>query len=110
MGDHLTIETPEQVTLEFPLAGVGSRFLALALDTLIQFGLGALLGILAIVVYWGVLGGAVRARPWVLAAFVILAFLFQFGYFAFFEAIWNGQTPGKRRLHLRVIRDSGRPI
>ena len=34
----------------------------------------------------------------------------QFGYFAMFEAFWNGQTPGKRWTHLRVIKDSGRPI
>ena len=32
------------------------------------------------------------------------------GYFAFFEWIWNGQTPGKRWLKLRVIREDGRPI
>ena len=33
-----------------------------------------------------------------------------FGYFAFFEWIWNGQTPGKRWLKFRVIREDGRPI
>ena len=36
-ADKLTIETPEQTSLEFPLAGIGSRFLALAIDTLLQF-------------------------------------------------------------------------
>jgi hypothetical protein len=41
---------------------------------------------------------------------VIAWFLVQFGYFLFFEAVWNGQTPGKRWTHLRVIQDSGRPI
>ena len=35
-GDKLTIETPEQTALEFPLAGIGSRSLALAIDTLLQ--------------------------------------------------------------------------
>ncbi len=34
----------------------------------------------------------------------------EFGYYAFFEAVWNGQTPGKRRTHLRVMQDSGRPM
>ena len=33
-GDKLTIETPEQTVVEFPLAGIGSRFLALAIDSL----------------------------------------------------------------------------
>ncbi|PYV24279.1 MAG: hypothetical protein DMG27_13305 [Acidobacteria bacterium] len=37
-------------------------------------------------------------------------FLIHFAYFAFFEVFWNGQTPGKRYVHLRVIKDSGRPI
>ena len=34
--ERLTIDTPEQVTLELPLAGIGSRFLAIAFDTLLQ--------------------------------------------------------------------------
>ena len=38
--DHLIIDTPEQTSLEFPLAGIGSRFLALAADTAIQAGIG----------------------------------------------------------------------
>jgi len=41
---------------------------------------------------------------------VLLLFLLQSGYFAIFEAIWNGQTPGKRLMNLRVIEESGRPI
>ena len=40
--DQLSIETPEQVALEFPLAGVGSRFLALAIDMLLQMTIGLL--------------------------------------------------------------------
>jgi len=32
-----------------------------------------------------------------------------FGYYTFFELILNGQTPGKRALRLRVIRDDGTP-
>ena len=49
-------------------------------------------------------------KQWVYAILILLAFLSQFGYFAFFETIWNGQTPGKRWTHLRVIKDSGRPV
>ena len=37
-NDKLIIETPEQTSLEFPLAGIGSRFLALAIDTLLLWG------------------------------------------------------------------------
>jgi uncharacterized RDD family membrane protein YckC len=107
--DNLVIDTPEQIPLEFPLAGVGSRFLALALDVLFQIAAGLVLGVIAFAL--GARGARMPARgAWALALIVLLSFLLESGYFAFFEAIWNGQTPGKRLTHLRVIQDSGRPI
>ena len=45
--DKLIIETPEQTALEFPLAGIGSRSLAVAIDTLLQIGFLIVLGIIA---------------------------------------------------------------
>src|SRR5579863_1107860 len=108
--DHLIIETPEQIPLDFLLAGIGSRFLALAVDSIIQGVAVVALGILTLVVAGGT--GAARAGgvTWVMAALFLAFFLVQFGYFALFEAIWNGQTPGKRYWHLRVIKDDGRPL
>jgi uncharacterized RDD family membrane protein YckC len=107
--DSLIIDTPEQIPLEFPLAGVGSRFLALALDTLFQIAASLVLGGLAFAM--GARSSKMPARgAWTLALVVLISFLLQSGYFAIFEAIWNGQTPGKRLTHLRVIQDSGRPI
>ena len=107
--DNLVIDTPEQIPLEFPLAGIGSRFLALALDTLIQIVLSLILGGIAFAL--GGRGSKLLARgAWAMAVIVLVTFLLQSGYFALFEAIWNGQTPGKRLTHLRVIQDSGRPI
>lgn len=108
--DNLTIETPEQIRLELPLAGVGSRFLALALDMLIQFAIGAVLGIVFLFIVSALMVTSESAGTWGIALFILGAFLVQFGYFAIFEAVWNGQTPGKRMMHLRVIEDSGRPI
>ncbi len=107
--DNLVIDTPEQIPLEFPLAGIGSRFLALAVDTSIQVVAGLGLVILAVAV--GLRSSRLSThRTWVLAFVALFWFLLQFAYFAFFEAIWNGQSPGKRLTHLRVIQDSGRPI
>jgi len=107
--DKLTIETPEQTVLEFPLAGIGSRSLALAIDTLLQAGVLIVLGVVAgLISYAGFLPRF--GKQWVYAILIFFAFLSQFGYFAFFETIWNGRTPGKRWIHLRVIADSGRPI
>lgn len=112
-SDKLTIETPEQTSLEFPLAGVGSRCLALLLDTLIQIG-GILVLVLLLVWFQSnrPSGGTGfgSAGLWAQAAIIIVAFLIIYGYFAIFEAVWNGQTPGKRVAHLRVIQESGRPI
>jgi uncharacterized RDD family membrane protein YckC len=114
VADYIIIETPEQISLELPLAGIGSRFLALALDTLIQVMVG-----LALFVVWislrapGLGRNSVGANPgsaWTAALLVLATFLLQFGYFAYFEAMWNGQTPGKRYLRLRVIRSGGQPI
>jgi uncharacterized RDD family membrane protein YckC len=92
------------------VAGIGSRFLALAADTLLQ-----VVTILIFVVVFEIAAPNVdfisqHTQVWIQAVFVILLFLIQFAYFAAFEAVWNGQTPGKRLAHLRVIRDDGRPI
>ena len=108
--EKLTIETPEQIALEFPLAGVGSRGMALLVDTLVQ-GVTALVVIVAAMllgpdlsIYW------TSAGKWMTAAVIILLFCLYWGYFAIFEALWNGQTPGKRQAKIRVISASGRPI
>ncbi len=107
LSDHLTIETPEQIPLEFQLAGIGSRFLALALDTLIQIAAGIVLVMVAAVISAEI---EKQAQSWLWALVVLGGFLIQFAYFALFEALWNGQTPGKRSVHLRVIKESGRVI
>jgi uncharacterized RDD family membrane protein YckC len=108
-SDKLIIETPEQTTLEFPLAGIGSRSLALMIDTLLQIGALIILGIVAgLISYAGFFPSL--GKQWVYAIFIFLAFLVEFAYFAFFEIVWNGQTPGKRWTRLRVITDSGRPL
>ena len=107
--DKLTIETPEQTVLEFEVAGIGSRFLALAYDTLLQILIGIGLTVI-LVVAAATLPGEAREGIWFVAIILIAYFVLYFGYFAIFEVLWNGQTPGKRKEGLRVIKDSGRPI
>ena len=108
--EKLNIDTPEQVALEFSLATVGSRFLALAIDTIIQFAIGAVLLLLGLVLVWMSSSIIATAQPWVLAGLVLGLFTIYYGYFATFEVVWNGQTPGKRIIGLRVMHVSGRPI
>lgn len=116
--ETLIIETPERVQLGFALASIGNRFLAVAIDHFIQY-------FTIFVVAWTFLtisgfGDAIEREgaytllqempKWTIALMIIVLFLIFAGYFIFFEWLWNGQTPGKRLLKLRVIREDGRPI
>jgi uncharacterized RDD family membrane protein YckC len=108
--DKLTIDTPEQTALEFPLAGVGSRFVAMLADTAIQTVIGFVL-FFAITVSIPALNRLGSIAPqWAIAIMIVGFFTIYYGYFAIFEALWNGQTPGKRYAQLRVMKDDGRPI
>lgn len=125
MPDHiieteetLIIETPERVQLEFALASIGNRFLAVAIDHFIQY-------FSIILIAWFFLSIAgyttsdltdtpdrllTEAPKWTIAILILILFLIFAGYFIAFEWLWNGQTPGKKMLKLRVIRDDGRPL
>jgi uncharacterized RDD family membrane protein YckC len=107
--DQLSIETPEQIALEFPLAGVGSRFLALAVDMLLQIAVGLLL-LLAVGGTWSLLRPNTGGDAWFGAVVIIGVLAIFYGYFMAFEVLWNGQTPGKRLVGLRVLSVTGRPI
>ena len=110
--DILIIETPERVPLHFALASIGNRFLACAIDHTIQV-LALLLIFLAslVLVRFSAIQNFITSAPkWVGAIMLLLLFLVFSSYFAFFEWLWSGQTPGKRWLKLRVIREDGRPI
>ena len=111
IDNHHIIDTPEQARLEFAIAGIGSRFLALTLDLLIQGVAGVLLVIFIIVMgMTGLLRGLPISRQWLAALLIAVTFLSHFGYFTFLEILWRGQTPGKRMVHIRVVKDSGRTL
>jgi uncharacterized RDD family membrane protein YckC len=112
----LTIQTPESVRFQYVLAGVGSRAVAFLLDTAIRY-LSIL--VMVVLVWWfgsllpvldptGALDGT--SKTWIIALAVLAYGMVDLGYFLFFEALWNGQTPGKRKQGLRVIRSDGQPI
>ena len=112
--ETLVIETPERVPLHFALASIGNRFLACAFDHLLQS-----LAIVAIVLLAVFLTGSgvgeatewfAEAPKWAQAILIVAVFLVWSGYFVLFEWAWSGQTPGKRWLKLRVIREDGRPV
>jgi len=106
------LELPEEIDLQVELANVGSRTLAILVD----LGLGGL--VLFIVYALTMLLAHDVADDWLTklssnalkTVLMLLIFGFQWGYFNLFEWIWNGQTPGKRLLHLRVIKVDGSPV
>ena len=117
MDRTIDVRTPESIAFSYELAGLGSRFLALAVDQAIQ--LATLLAIFAGIILAGtrVTGRQTQAvmsekaaESVAIAIIVVIVFAVLFGYFIVFEAVWNGQTPGKKLLGIRVVRDGGYPI
>jgi uncharacterized RDD family membrane protein YckC len=104
--------TPEHVELTFELAGLGSRLLAILIDTLLQALVLILLGVLLIyskAAVWSDISRGAEST-WVEAVFILVIFALVEGYFLYFEATSNGQTPGKKSVGIRVIRDTGHPL
>jgi len=101
LDNRVTFATPEGVTLELILAGLGSRFLARLLDTAIQ---GALIAALAIAV------GASGSPGWLQAIAIVLSFLVLFAYDIILETLNNGRTVGKLAAGIRVVGGNGEPV
>jgi uncharacterized RDD family membrane protein YckC len=110
VSDQLNIDTPELVTIEMPLAGVGSRFIALLIDMLLWFAGLLLLLFFALIFLPSIRAASQISGKWAVAIVIFIVFLFNWGYFTLFEAFWNGQTPGKKIAKIRVIQVTGRPI
>ena len=114
--NRVNLETPESIELEFTLAGIGNRVYALIIDYIL---LGILL-FLSIVIAsfltyqisnYNLFGGNKSDLiQWIWAVELLVFFTIYVGYFVFFETIWQGQTPGKKRASIRVIADNGRTV
>ncbi|MGA2529967.1 MAG: RDD family protein [Acidimicrobiales bacterium] len=104
---HITI-TPEGISLEVVLAGLGSRFVAFLLDFALQ--------VIALVAFIFVVvsashgsGGTTSSLVWA-GAFTLFVLIDFIGYFIFCEMLFNGRTLGKRAAGLRVVRVGGQPV
>ncbi len=101
----LVVATPERVSFDYQVAGLGTRGIAQLLDLLIVSG------ILVAVVFFAAAAGAVLQSDTVATLIDIIGtFVVIFGYFWVSEALWSGQTLGKRAFRLRVVGDRGEPM
>jgi uncharacterized membrane protein SpoIIM required for sporulation/uncharacterized RDD family membrane protein YckC len=116
LDQHVEVETPEQIVFSYTVAGIGSRAAAALIDYLITLGL-----VLALWIAFGIIAPYLRSLAgdkqflrltgsWALALLIVAQFIVLWGYYVFFEVAWDGQTPGKRRLGLRVVQDGGYSI
>jgi uncharacterized RDD family membrane protein YckC len=113
--DSVRVETPEHIDFDLEVAGLGNRFVAQLIDWLIK---GLVIAGLLIVV--GIFAAALndgRSGSWLdsasnlfLAIMLLLMYAGFFIYDIYFEGYGNGQTPGKRIMGIRVVRDTGGPI
>jgi uncharacterized RDD family membrane protein YckC len=103
LDERVTITTPEGVTVELVLAGLGSRFMATLLDAVIQ-------SVLIVVLTLGGAAAEAASMGVVVAFAVVTTFLVLFAYALVFELLDSGRTPGKRAAGIRVVGAGGAPV
>ncbi|MGB3691435.1 MAG: RDD family protein [Spirulinaceae cyanobacterium] len=108
--NQVNLETPESVELEFSLAGIGNRVHAFLIDYVIWLSVVFFCQMTVAFLIFNYLIQYDSLSQFLLAIQLFIVFVIQVGYFVFFETIWQGQTPGKRRAKIRVIQDDGRPV
>ncbi|MGB1249913.1 MAG: RDD family protein [Candidatus Promineifilaceae bacterium] len=108
--EFLSIQTPENILFGYEVAGLGSRFMAAALDTLVMLAV-MFLASLAALFFGNILDLLdTMGEGWIIGIYSVLMFLIIWGYYVIFEMVWTGQTPGKRYMGLRVIGRDGSPV
>lgn len=106
LSNNLQIDTPENVLLDAEIAGFGTRCIAALVDYIIIFALLLIFNYL----FSPLFRDSQRSSSLTVAIFVLLQFALITFYHLFFEFLWNGQTPGKRLLGLRVTQANGMPL
>jgi uncharacterized RDD family membrane protein YckC len=107
LDSRVEVVTPENIAFQYRIAGPFRRFPAYAVDMLIRIGI--FLGSSAL--FFTIFGAIdTRLTGFALALTLVLWFILDWFYGGLFETFWNGQTPGKRMMGLRVLSIDGQPI
>jgi uncharacterized RDD family membrane protein YckC len=99
----LVVATPERVSFDYQVAGLGTRAIAQVLDLLIIAGILAAVYFVAFAM--AVVGSSIAPLVAVIGSFIVI-----FGYFWVSESLWSGQTVGKKAFRLRAVGDRGEPL
>lgn len=111
MRKVIKLLTPENVHIEYELAGLGSRFIAFSVDCLIQ---SVVIIVIRLIMHFIELDLAYVLTELGISQFILFTYtlilFFHLAYFIFFEIFFRGQTPGKKYMNLMVIKNTGEPI
>ena len=113
LAQSVEIETPELVVVSYTIAGLGSRVYAGLIDLVI-----CIVTLLGIVIAFVSLSpkeeplarplvGVGSSTAWAFAVIILAQFVLLWGYYLLFEGLRDGQTPGKRMVGIRTVRDGG---
>src|SRR6266487_3494038 len=100
----LVVTTPERVSFDYQVAGLGTRAIAQILDLLI------LSAVLLALLFAALAVGQTSLEVLAYLMVIIGGFVVVFGYFWACEAFWSGQTVGKKVFRLRAVGDRGEPM
>ncbi len=118
--EEYTIDTPENVRIDYEIAGIGSRFIGALIDTAAIASVLVVLNLIVVLVLAGLgnsegIQTSIVEQDWswqegfVFAFYFLLNFAIVWGYYIIFEILKNGQSPGKQVAKIRVIRANGNP-
>ncbi len=111
LTDKRVVSTPEGVPIELVLAGLGSRFAAIFIDTMIQIILIAILFFIYVVSKAESVIGQNSTLSYILTFFyIVINFIIYFGYFIIFEMLTGGRSPGKLMAKIKVVDINGKGL
>ncbi len=105
IDSHIRVVTPENIGFEYRVASPFERLVAFLIDALIMILVIGVVCILSVLLF-----GYFGAEGMGMGVALVTYFLISWFYGGVFETFWNGQTPGKRSLGLRVLQTDGSPI
>jgi uncharacterized RDD family membrane protein YckC len=99
------IETPEHVRFQVRIAGPSRRALAYGIDFLVR-----MVVLIVLVLVASVAGASIDFAEASQGVILVVAFVLEWGYYIVFESLWSGQSPGKKLMGLRTVKEGGYPV